>query len=63
MNFSSCFNVMKRYRVKSLRYQDLEEFIIYLSADCKVCAYSKAFSFLRDAYGSYYFYIISILEE
>nr|DAJ94282.1 MAG TPA: hypothetical protein [Caudoviricetes sp.] len=62
MQFSSCFNVMKRYRIEFIRNKDAKNFTIYLSADCKGNAYLKALSFLYEAYGRYNYFLVSILE-
>ena len=62
MQFSSICNTVKRYRVELIRSSDAKNFTIYLSADCKGNAYFKALSFLYEAYGTYNYLLVSILE-
>ena len=54
---------MKRYIVKLLRHGDLKHFVIYLSADCGVSAYWKAYEFIQNAYGIGTYYLISVYQE
>ena len=54
---------MQRYVVKLLRYKDCEGFIVHLSAECAVEAYSKALNFLYTAYGIYCCYLVSLSKE
>lgn len=49
--------------MKLLRHGDLKHFVIYLSADCGVSAYWKAYEFIQNAYGIGTYYLISVYQE
>lgn len=62
MDFNNSYNVVRRYRTELIRSTDAKNFTIYLSADSKGNAYLKALSFLYEAYGTYNYFLVSILE-